>query len=253
MEVDVAQARLAVLIDADNASTRSIADVLVEIARFGVPTVRRAYGDWTVETLRPWKEALVEHSIQPIQQFAYTSGKNATDSALIIDAMDLLHAGHLDGFCIVSSDSDFTRLASRIREQGMRAYGFGERKTPRSFVSACDAFIYVENLRPPGDTPSIPAEIAVTRNAELTKLLTEAVVSCAGDDGWSDLAAVGQKLRVVKSDFDPRNYGFLKLKDLVNAHEGFEVGIRAATASRGQATRVRTKATPSRAGAAQPR
>ncbi|WP_284328267.1 NYN domain-containing protein [Demequina litorisediminis] len=148
MTRDDDQARLAVLIDADNAQAKHLEALFKEIAKYGAASVRRAYGDWATPQLGPWREPLLQHSIQPIQQFGYTKGKNATDSALIIDAMDILHAGNVDGFCIVSSDSDFTRLAARIREQGLRAYGFGEKKTPQPFVAACDTFIYVENLVP---------------------------------------------------------------------------------------------------------
>src|ERR1700728_5309909 len=153
-------AKLAVLIDADNASSAAIEGLLAEVAKYGTAHVKRAYGDWTGTSLRGWKEQLLDQSIQPIQQFAYTTGKNSTDAAMVIDAMDLLYSGRFDGFCIVSSDSDFTRLAQRIRESGLTVYGFGERKTPKSFVAACDKFIYIENLRFAEEEPDAAADAA---------------------------------------------------------------------------------------------
>jgi len=168
------EARLAVLIDADNARAQHLEDLLVEIAKYGTASVRRAYGDWTSTQLTSWKPELLQHSVQPIQQFSYTTGKNATDSALIIDAMDLLHTGNLDGFCLVSSDSDFTRLAARIREAGLTVYGFGERKTPKPFVAACDTFIYVENLAPATVEPTPAPKPALKRDRKLDRLLAEA-------------------------------------------------------------------------------
>ncbi|WP_062135176.1 NYN domain-containing protein [Demequina aestuarii] len=221
-------ARLAVLIDADNASAQHLERLLVEIAKYGTATVRRAYGDWTSTQLSKWKPQLLEHSVQPIQQYAYTTGKNSTDSALIIDAMDLLHGGMVDGFCLVSSDSDFTRLAARIREQGLAAYGFGQRKTPKPFVAACTQFVYVENL---GDTEAAPepaASPAFTKDAGLDKLLSEAVESAAGDDGWAQLGTVGSNLSRLASDFDTRTWGYAKLKDLMEAHPSYEMTSRKA-------------------------
>ncbi len=218
------EARLAVLIDADNARGQHISQLLVEVARFGRASVRRAYGDWTSTQLTSWKAELLQHSIQPIQQFSYTSGKNATDSSLIIDAMDLLHAGNLDGFCLVSSDSDFTRLAARIREDGKVVYGFGERKTPKPFVAACDTFIYVENLTVA--TTTKPATVAPPRlqsDPFLDNLLAEAVDAAAGDDTWANLGAVGSNLTRLASDFDSRTWGFAKLKDLFVAHPDYVV------------------------------
>lgn len=230
---DPSTVKLAVLIDADNASAKMLPALLVEIAKFGTASVKRAYGDWTGSLLQPWKSHLLDHSVQPIQQFAYTTGKNSTDSALIIDAMDLLHAGQLDGFCLVSSDSDFTRLAARIREQGLVAYGFGERKTPRSFVAACDTFIYLDNLEAGAGQSKESRLRKRIDDKELKKLLEEAVTSAAGDDGWADLAAVGSKLRLIASDFDSRTWGHLKLNDLMRAHPGYEV------TAPGSRTRVR--------------
>ncbi len=219
---------LAVLIDADNARADHIDQLLVEVAKYGRASVRRAYGDWTSTQLSPWKQQLLRHSIEPIQQFSYTTGKNATDSSLIIDAMDLLHAGHLDGFCLVSSDSDFTRLAARIREDGMVVYGFGERKTPKPFVAACDTFIYIENLTAPPAVAAPEQEAPkLKRDKALDKLLAEAVNAAAGDDNWANLGAVGSNLSRLASDFDSRTWGFAKLKDLFAAHPDYKVQSKA--------------------------
>jgi uncharacterized LabA/DUF88 family protein len=221
-----AEARLAVLIDADNASAQHLEQLLVEIAKYGKASVRRAYGDWTSTRPTSWKQELLQHSIQPIQQFSYTIGKNATDSALIIDAMDLLHAGNLDGFCLVTSDSDFTRLAARVREQGLIVYGFGERKTPKPFVAACDTFIYVENLTGASVEAKAQTKPALNRDHKLDRLLAEAVEVAAGDDGWADLGAVGRNLSRLASDFDSRTWGYTKLKDLMDAHADYQIQSR---------------------------
>ncbi|QGF24993.1 NYN domain-containing protein [Raineyella fluvialis] len=217
------EARLAILIDADNASASHIEELVVEVAKYGKASVRRAYGDWTKPNLSGWKSTLLNHSIQPMQQFGNTSGKNSTDSAMIIDAMDLLYAGNLDGFCIVSSDSDFTRLAARIREQGLTVYGFGERKTPLAFVAACDTFIYIENLTvkpaPAADQVTTPWK----RSSKLDKLLAEAVDAASADKGWAPLSAVGSNLSRLASDFDSRTWGYPKLSDLVQAHPDYVV------------------------------
>lgn len=240
MAKDTDQVRLAVLIDADNAQAKHLERLLVEIAKYGTATVRRAYGDWTTPHLDKWKDELLAHSVQPMQQFAYTRGKNSTDSALIIDAMDLLHSGTVDGFCLVSSDSDFTRLAARIREQGLLAYGFGERKTPEPFRRACTTFIYVENL---GDEETEqdrkPAPDAVGKDRELAKLLAEAVSASVGDDGWANLGAVGSNLARLATDFDTRSWGFSKLKDLMEAHPGYEVSAKETGDGRQSSTYVR--------------
>ncbi|MGI9271210.1 MAG: NYN domain-containing protein [Woeseiaceae bacterium] len=202
---------LAVLIDADNAQASVIHELLAEVSRYGTASVKRAYGDWTTTSLTRWKKVLHEMAIQPIQQFAYTTGKNSTDSALIIDAMDLLHAGGLNGFCLVSSDSDFTRLATRIRESGLVVYGFGERKTPKPFVAACDRFIYSDILK-----PSKSNDAKKKLKAEpLKPMILAAVNAAAQDDDWAHLSVVGGILLKNSPSFDPRNYGFQKLGELV--------------------------------------
>jgi len=212
--------RLAVLIDADNAQASIITELLAEISRHGAATVKRAYGDWTTPNLKGWKEHLHKHAIQPIQQFSYTSGKNATDSSLIIDAMDLLHSGRFNGFCLVSSDSDFTRLATRIRESGVAVYGFGEAKTPEPFVSACDRFIYTEILRPKPTADAMPKGLA---SAPLEQIIRLAVEASIRENGWAPLSAVGSILQKTHPSFDPRNYGFSKLGELVRKQPYLEV------------------------------
>lgn len=215
--------RLAVLIDADNASAAVAQELLDEVAKWGTATVRRAYGDWTSPNLSGWKEKLHRLAIQPIQQFAYTQGKNATDSACIIDAMDLLYAGHLDGFCLVSSDSDFTRLATRLRESGKVVYGLGEKKTPAAFVAACDKFIFFEVLKAPLKAAGATARQELPELPELKTLLLEALSRTAREDGWAPLATVGSSIGKTVSSFDSRNYGFSKLGELVRAQEYVEV------------------------------
>lgn len=231
---DLSRRKLAVLIDADNAQAAAAAFLLAEVAKYGTATARRAYGDWTGTGLNRWKEHLLEQSIQPIQQFAYTFGKNATDSAMIIDAMDLLYTGKFDGFCIVSSDSDFTRLASRIRESGLVVYGFGERKTPRPFIAACDKFIYTENLvreRPQTftlalrDAPAVQKKFVPNSHASIdasvSELLRLAVRTVENEDGWASLAEVGLLVSKQKPDFDARTYGYNKLSELIIANNLF--------------------------------
>lgn len=210
---------LAVLIDADNAQTATIRELLEEVSRYGTASVKRAYGDWTTTQLSGWKSVLHELAIQPIQQFSYTKGKNATDSALIIDAMDLLHTGKLDGFCLVSSDSDFTRLATRIREAGLPVYGFGERKTPQPFVAACDKFIYTEILKP----EPTPMPESKQGPEKLEPMLRTAVTAAAGEDGWASLATVGSIINKNNPAFDPRNYGCQKLGELVRQKKYLDV------------------------------
>ncbi|MFO1503237.1 MAG: NYN domain-containing protein [Steroidobacteraceae bacterium] len=220
-----AGAALAILIDADNANPAIVKGLIDEVAKFGRATVRRIYGDWTTPNLGKWKESLLEHSIQPMQQFAYTKGKNATDSTMIIDAMDLLYAGNLDGFCIVSSDSDFTRLASRLKESGKRVYGFGEKKTPRPFVAACDRFIYTEVFtRVEGQAaPQRKKAEELDRDRDFLDLVGGAVDDATDDSGWAHLGAVGSILTKKEPDFDSRNYGYGKLSDLLDASKHFEV------------------------------
>ncbi len=234
-------ATLALLIDGDNASPKIVTGLLAEIANYGVASVKRIYGDWTGPNLKGWKECLLEHSIQPVQQFAYTTGKNATDGAMIIDAMDLLYTGRFSGFCIVSSDSDFARLAARIREQGVTVYGFGERKTPRPFITACDKFVYFDVLNAAASgqeapvvaveqkvrQPNVMAEVAppVAKPAPAkpaldkvaVEMLAKAVTASADEDGWANLARVGGHLAKQAPDFDARNYGFPRLSELVAA------------------------------------
>jgi uncharacterized LabA/DUF88 family protein len=216
--------RLAVLIDSDNTTASRTAQLLAEIAKYGTPTIKRAYGDWTTQNLAGWKEELLQHAIQPMQQFAYTRGKNSTDSALIIDAMDLLHAGNLDGFVIVSSDSDFTRLATRLRESGMTVYGLGRRSTPAAFVSACDRFIYLDLLdqEPPEPALRAPDEEEPPR-LPLKGILSTAISSTSKDDGWSHLGEVGSFLSNNHAAFDARDYGHTKLGELVRAAPYVEV------------------------------
>jgi uncharacterized LabA/DUF88 family protein len=223
------QNRLAVLIDADNAQPSITEGLLSEVAKYGVASVKRIYGDWTTPSLSGWKSVLLEHSIQPIQQFRYTVGKNATDSAMIIDAMDLLYTKRFDGFCLVSSDSDFTRLASRIREEGLLVYGFGEKKTPKPFVSACDKFIFTEVLRFQEDVgPAVKPKTAIElkRDAKLIAFLRTALEVASDDSGWANLAAVGSNIAKQAPEFDPRNYGFSKLGELAVATKLFDVDER---------------------------
>lgn len=211
---------VAVLIDADNAAAAIIEGLLAEVAKLGVASVKRIYGDWTTPYLGQWKAVLLEHSIQPIQQFAYTTGKNATDSAMIIDAMDLLYTGPFDAFCLVSSDSDFTRLAARIRESGKIVYGFGEKKTPRPFVAACDRFIYTEVF---SKSDSGEKELKrwssseLRQDSKLLNLFRGAVDASSDENGWAHLGAVGSNVVKQAPDFDPRNYGYAKLSELLAA------------------------------------
>jgi len=220
---------LAVLIDADNANPAIVEGLLAEIAKLGFAGVKRIYGDWTTPRLGQWKDALLEHSIQPIQQFAYTTGKNATDSAMIIDAMDLLYSGTFDGFCLVSSDSDFTRLASRIRESGRIVYGFGEKKTPRPFVTACDRFIYTEVFSTPSATEEPvkrKSSKELRQDTRLLNLFRSAIDSASDENGWANLGPVGNNINKQAPDFDPRNYGYKKLSDLLTAIDLFKTERR---------------------------
>lgn len=236
--------KLAVLIDADNAQPSIIEGLLAEIAKYGVANVKRIYGDWTGPYLKGWKEVLLQHSIQPIQQFRYTVGKNATDAAMIIDAMDLLYTSKFDGFCIVSSDSDFTKLASRIRESGLVVYGFGEKKTPEAFVSACDKFIYTEVLTSKeDDILSIKRKPTneLKQDTKLVNLLRNAVDASSDESGWSHLAPVGSNIAKQVPDFDPRNYGYKKLGELVAATKLFEIEERPVGDGQSKAVYIKDK------------
>jgi hypothetical protein len=222
-------ARLAVLIDADNTSPSHAAPLLEELARYGVPTVKRAYGDWTSQQLSGWKDVMPRHAIQPMQQFANTRGKNSTDSALIIDAMDLLYAGNLDAFAIVSSDSDFTRLATRIRESGKTVYGLGRRRTPAALIAACDRFIFLEVLGKGTGQAEPDSSDDAEPLPDLREIVTAAVQATARDDGWASLGALGQFLGTTHTSFDSRNYGFSRLGQLVNAQDYLDVEEREGT------------------------
>ena len=218
--------RLAVLIDADNASSRIADGLFEEIAKIGEASVRRIYGDFSSSRSKGWADLLARHAIIPQQQFAYTTGKNASDITLVIDAMDLLHSGRFDGFCLVSSDSDFTRLAARIREQGVDVYGFGEQKTPESFRQACRRFIYTENLLPARNTPAAKSEdkpAPLAKPQEAADVLKRVIDQMDTEDGWVNLGSFGKQLLNLASDFDPRTYGFKKLSDLVRSTDLFEV------------------------------
>ena len=238
-DVNNSQQKLVVLIDADNASPSIIYGLMAEIAKYGTAHVKRIYGDWTSPNLKGWKEILLEHALQPIQQFGYTKGKNSTDSAMIIDAMDLLYSGRFDGFCIVSSDSDFTRLASRIREGGLNVYGFGEEKTPKSFISVCDKFIYTEILQNIDENDSENNDVKEKKpqvkqkstnelkmDTRLVNLLRSAVIASMDEEGWAFLGEVGQHITKQSPEFDARNYGYAKLKDLVKAIGLFKIDER---------------------------
>jgi uncharacterized LabA/DUF88 family protein len=239
-------ARLAVLIDADNAQAALTDALLAEIATYGVASVKRVYGDWTLPNLRGWKDVLAMHAIQPMQQFRYTVGKNATDSAMIIDAMDLLHSERFDGFCIVSSDSDFTGLAKRIRADGLTVYGFGERKTPQAFVSACDKFIYVDVLRKAAESPEEGSKQRMSAkelraDARLVQLVRDGIEAASDEDGWANLGPVGSQIAKQAPDFDPRNWGYGKLGDLVTALGVFEVERQKQGDGRSKTIRLRDK------------
>lgn len=236
--------KLVVLIDADNAQPSIIEQLLSEVAKYGTANVKRIYGDWTDPRLRGWKEMLLEHSIQPIQQFGYTKGKNATDSAMIIDAMDLLYTAKFDGFCIVSSDSDFTKLAARIREAGLTVYGFGEQKTPDPFVAACDKFIYTEVLRDDEETGTQfqrKSTRELKQNTRLVNLLRNAVKASSDDSGWAHLAPVGSYIAKQAPEFDPRNYGYNKLGELVTATKLFDMEERSVGNGHSKAIYVKDK------------
>ena len=235
--------RLAVLIDADNASRTAMKDVMAEVAVYGTPTIKRIYGDWTSPNMNSWKSILLETAITPIQQYSYTTGKNSTDSAMIIDAMDILYSGHCDGFVLVSSDSDFTRLATRLREAGMKVYGMGEKKTPKPFIVACDKFVYIEVIRAAAKQAAEAAkrkeEAQAKKSAkkenkkaqaasspapeEIVELIAESVEDLCEEDGLAHMGKLGNLLLKKQPDFDPRNYGFSKLSKLIRALDRFQI------------------------------
>ena len=228
---------LAVLIDADNIPSRYIKAMMEEIAKYGNPTIKRIYGDWTKPHLNKWKPILLEHAINPVQQYAYTVGKNSSDSAMIIDAMDILYGKSVDGFCIVSSDSDFTKLATRLREAGKTVYGIGEKKTPNPFIVACDKFIYLEILHKDDDSgqkgKATPGNQNVDKiSPQIESLIKETVSDLADDDGWAFLGDVGSLLQKKQPNFDPRNFGFQKLTPLMAKIKGIEIEQRDNTQGR---------------------
>jgi len=226
--------KLAVLIDGDNIPSAYVKEMMEEIAKYGNPTIKRIYGDWTNPKLSKWKNVLLENAITPIQQYGYTSGKNATDSAMIIDAMDILYSEKVDGFCLVSSDSDFTRLATRLRETGMNVIGIGEKKTPEPFIVACDKFIYIEILK--DQSEGSESELTKSKSLEknnidkitpkVIKLISSTISDLADDDGWAFLGDVGNLLQKKQPNFDSRNYGFQKLTPLIKSINNFEIEQR---------------------------
>lgn len=222
--------RLAVLIDGDNIPSAYVKEMMEEIAKYGNPTIKRIYGDWTKPHLAKWKNVLLENAVNPIQQYGYTQGKNATDSAMIIDAMDILYSGKVDGFCLVSSDSDFTRLATRLREAGMNVIGIGEKKTPDPFIVACDRFIYIEILKNQSKESSKEKETKKSDYDKITnkvvKLISSTISDVADDDGWAFLGDVGSLLQKKQPNFDSRNYGFQKLTPMINSIDKFEIESR---------------------------
>ena len=225
--------RLAVLIDADNSRHSIIEGLLEEVATYGIASIKRIYGDWSSDTMRGWKAILLDYSLQPVQQYPYTRGKNATDMRMIIDAMDILYSDNMDGFCLVSSDSDFTPLAQRVRQDGLTVFGFGEAKTPQAFVRACDRFIYSDVLRTTDTdkadtpTPRRPAgSSALKGDTKLVNWVRNALEDAADDTGWASLGIVGQKVANNTPDFDPRNYGYKKLGELIRAMQLFEIDER---------------------------
>lgn len=244
--------RFAVLIDAENVPYSGVKEMLEEIAKYGTPTFKRIYADWTRPNVTGWKNVLLENAITPIQQYGYTKGKNATDSAMIIDAMDILYSGKVDGFCIVSSDSDFTRLATRLREAGMKVIGMGEQKTPVPFITACDKFIYLEILKPKEKeeekpeakkkaVKAAPAKAITKTDGKLIRLIRDTISDLADEHGWTSLAELGNLLLKKQPDFDPRNYGFTKMLPLIKSIDRFEVAERESGKNNIKVAYVRTK------------
>jgi Uncharacterized conserved protein len=240
--------RLAVLIDGDNIPSAHVKEMMEEIAKYGNPTIKRIYGDWTKPALGKWKTLLLENAITPIQQYGYTSGKNATDSAMIIDAMDILYSGKVDGFCLVSSDSDFTRLATRLREAGMTVIGIGERKTPEPFIVACDRFIYIEILKTQSKDENSKEKASKEKKDETEKitpkvirLIASTISDLADEDGWAFLGDVGSLLQKKQPNFDSRNYGFQKLTPMINSTNRFEIEQREGSKGKFKLIYVRNK------------
>lgn len=266
---NTSEIRLAVLIDADNVSPQNVRGMMEEIARYGNPTIKRIYGDWTKPNLGGWKPLLLNYAITPIQQFGYTTGKNATDSAMIIDAMDILYSEKADGFCLISSDSDFTRLATRLREAGMTVFGIGEQKTPNAFIAACDKFIYLEILESaasedvdttaeptsagssvgtPAAKPAKPAPAARKKpigkiNPEVITLINTTIRDVADENGWAYLGEVGNLLVKKQPSFDSRNYGFDKLTPMIKSIGLYEIDVRETGASSSKHIYIRIKKT----------
>ncbi|AWW32373.1 Maebl [Echinicola strongylocentroti] len=241
--------KLAVLIDADNIPSGYVKEMMEEIAKYGNPTVKRIYGDWTQPNLAKWKGVLLENAITPMQQYSYTTGKNATDSAMIIDAMDILYSERVDGFCIVSSDSDFTKLATRLREASMKVIGIGEKKTPTPFIAACDKFVYLEILKQEEKKESRPTAGAPKQKnpgvdqvtTKVIKLIANTISDCEDDDGWAYLGDVGNLLQKKQPNFDSRNYGFQKLTPMINSVDKFEIEQREGQRGRHKLIYVRNK------------
>ena len=241
---------MAVLIDGDNIPSSNVKEMMEEIAKYGNPTIKRIYGDWTRPGLNKWKNLLLENAITPIQQYGYTTGKNATDSAMIIDAMDILYSNKVNGFCLVSSDSDFTRLATRLREAGMQVIGIGEKKTPDPFIVACDKFIYIEILKKKTEDKANSKEAAEPTVDKITEkeinLIRTTINDLSDDDGWAFLGDVGSLIQKKQPNFDSRNYGFEKLTPLINATGKFDIEPRETTRGRHKLIFVRNKKRPSR-------
>jgi len=238
--------KLAVLIDGDNIPAAHVKSMMEEVSRYGNPTIRRIYGDWTKPHLSKWKKVLLENAINPMQQYSYTTGKNATDSAMVIDAMDILYTGDVDGFCLVSSDSDFTKLATRLREAGKLVIGLGEKKTPEPFIVACDKFIYLEILKPEQKSNSNNEKNAKKDAVEKItqkeiKLIASTIADVDDDDGWAFLGDVGSLLQKKQPNFDSRNYGFPKLTPLISSIDKFEVDERVQEGSKHKLIYVRVK------------
>jgi Fe-S-cluster formation regulator IscX/YfhJ len=256
--------RIAVLIDADNVPYANVKEMLEEIAKYGTPTFKRIYADWTMPTVSGWKKVLLENAITPVQQYGYTTGKNSTDSAMIIDAMDILYSGRVDGFCIVSSDSDFTRLATRLREAGMKVIGMGEKKTPTPFISACEKFIYLEILKP----QPLPEKATTTKAAKQTpqtgdtlnkidqafiKRIADSINDVADENGWAFLGELRNLLFKKQPDFDPRNYGFSKMLPLIRSLDQFQLDERETDKPNMKRVYVKIKPAPARPASRRPK